>query len=93
MPQRLAPLPVRLHGDLRISGRPLWDLTPGPSTSGASLTEGKKKKVTQNGMYMPHPHNYKEWAARRSKYNVDGKDNQKAKKKRNAEADAADPPK
>ena len=44
-------------------------------------------------MYMPHPHNYKEWAARRSKYNVDGKDNQKAKKKRNAEADAADPPK
>ena len=34
----------RLHGNLRMSGRPLCALTPGPSMSSASFTAGKTKR-------------------------------------------------
>ena len=44
-------------------------------------------------MYMSHPHNHKEWADCRAKYNYDWKDKQQANKKRKYEADAADTPK
>ena len=59
------------HGNLRMLGRPLSALILVASTSGASFTVGKKKKRVQNGMYMPHPHNHKEWAACRDKYIAD----------------------
>ena len=44
-------------------------------------------------MYIPHPHNHKEWASHRAKYNDDWKEKHQDKKKRKSEADAAYPPK
>ena len=44
-------------------------------------------------MYMPHPHNHKEWAAHRDKYNSDRKEKQRSKKNHKYEADDDDPPK
>ena len=44
-------------------------------------------------MYMPHPHNHKEWAARRAKWNADWKEKQQAKKKLKVEYNTADNPK
>ena len=43
-------------------------------------------------MYMPHPHYHGDWAVHRAKYNAHWKEKHKAKKKRKAEANAADPP-
>ena len=43
-------------------------------------------------MYMPHPHNRKEWSTCRAKYNYYCKEKYKAKKNRKYEADSADPP-
>ena len=40
----------------------------------------KNEKGVQDGMYMPCPHNHKEWTVSRAKYNYDLKEKHQAKK-------------
>ena len=55
LPRSLATLLVRLHENSRMSGRPLCDLIPEPSTSGASFTVGTMTKRCRTACICTNP--------------------------------------